>query len=117
MASEVPPSGDSAARYRYLVNAAPAETLRRATTQMLSALDPAAAREARKRLDQSRSLDDSPELAHALLSTEAARAFFAGSSHEQEDAGGDADFGSEFGHEYGYAGGSGFENTDFDKWV
>jgi hypothetical protein len=29
----------------------------------------------------------------------------------------DPDFSEEFGYERGYAGGSGFENVEFDKWV
>lgn len=109
-------SADSLARYRQLMKAAPRETLERATTEMLAALSADAAREARRRLDQKRRFDDAPELVHAFVNTAAARTFVRPAG-AVDDADADADFSGEFGHVYGYAGGSGFEGTDFDRWV
>lgn len=62
------------------------------------------------------------ELATAFVSTEAVRAFFAeldarGAPRTQAEPEGDPDFSEEFGFMSGYAGGSGFEDVEFDRWV
>jgi hypothetical protein len=163
----IPPSADPIERYRYLVNAAPLETIERATAEMLEALSPADGERIRHRLDQFPELRaDEPRgtahrrpalprfgaqaekrrpgaleravragapaevgddlclvLARAFVSTPTASAFLSGvdadaqgrASEQEPDS--DPDFSDEFGYESGYAGGSGFENVEFDRWI
>jgi hypothetical protein len=163
----IPPSADLIGRYRYLVNAAPLETIERATAEMLEALSPADGERIRDRLDQfpelradehhvpaqrqrrlSRSGAHAEKrrpgaleravragapaevgddlclvLARAFVSTPTASAFL--SRVEEADRGhttpqepeSDPDFSDEFGYVSGYAGGSGFENVEFDRWT
>ena len=164
-AEAIPPSGDPIARYQYVVNTAPLETIERATAEMLDALSPADGERIRNRLDHFPELrgvepeEDSRApvllarfgaraekrrpgalaravrtgvsdrvgdelcsvLARAFVSTPAARAFLSEAADEgrssQMEPESDADFSEEFGCESGYAGGSGFENVEFDRWI
>lgn len=163
----LPPSADPVGRYRYVVNAAPLETIERATAEMLEVLPSLDGERVRGRLDQSPEVGRRPPgegsgaqaslarsgaqaeqrrpgaleramreglparvgeelcsvLARAFVSTPTASAFL--SRLEAPDRGhaprtepeGDPDFSEEFGYESGYAGGSGFENVEFDRWT
>jgi hypothetical protein len=162
----LPPSADPVGRYGYVVNAAPLETIERATAEMLEALSPADGARIRDRLDHFPELHGEEPmeavqadallarfvaqaekrrpgaleravragvptrageelfsvLARAFVSTPAASAFLSrleadrGHTLETEPES-DPDFSDEFGYESGYAGGSGFENVEFDRWT
>jgi hypothetical protein len=163
----IPSSTDPVGRYRYLVNAAPLETIERATAEMLAALPFTDAQRIRDRLDQfpelrAGALDEAPHavpafsrfgaraekrqpgameralragvpaevgdelclvLARAFVSTPAGSAFLSRlgaidpGRARQDEPESDPDFSAEFGFESGYAGGSGFENVEFDRWT
>jgi hypothetical protein len=49
--------------------------------------------------------------------SEATLAFFSGGTPGEPSFDGDSDFSEEFGYKEGFAGGSGFEKDEFDKWI
>lgn len=161
-ASAVPPSSDVLGRYRYLVKAASAETIERATAEMFAALDSVETERIYERIDHHPEFacsevmhSSEARVAHvayvvgqaewrrpgaleragraglpgpmserlcetiaaALVSTPSARAFFSRSEPGPEEMEDDPDFSEEFGYERGYAGGSGFENVEFERWT
>lgn len=117
-APALPPVGDSIGRYRYMVKAASPEAIERASAEMLATLEPADEERVCDRLDQS------PELAHAEPRpgveeppSRLAQEFFSGKGALQAARESDPDISDEFGYANGYAGGSGFEGVEFDRWT
>jgi hypothetical protein len=53
----------------------------------------------------------------AFVRSQATRAFFSAVTPRDESLDGDSDFSEEFGYKEGFAGGSGFEKDEFDKWI
>jgi hypothetical protein len=53
----------------------------------------------------------------SFVRSEATLGFFSDASARHESLDEDADFSEEFGYKRGFAGGSGFEKDEFDKWI
>jgi hypothetical protein len=52
-----------------------------------------------------------------FVRSQATLAFFSAGTARGESLDGDSDFSEEFGYEQGFAGGSGFDKDEFDKWT